>query len=90
MPPKLYSHVQEMVKMKKYDCCLMQKYDKNDFEQMEKIIKHENDMKFSYAAVKQLEGKYLVQDRVTGKIYESAQFLYILIAASLFCNYPKS
>ncbi|MCS5960747.1 hypothetical protein LNP74_18225 [Klebsiella pneumoniae subsp. pneumoniae] len=37
-----------------------------------------------YAAVKQLEGKYLVQNRVTGEIYESAQFLYILVAACLF------
>ncbi len=46
-------------------------------------------MNFSYAAVKQLEGKYLVQNRVTGEIYESAQFLYILVAACLFSNYPR-
>ena len=46
-------------------------------------------MTFSYAAVKQLEGKYLVQNRVTGEIYESAQFLYILVAACLFSNYPR-
>lgn len=44
---------------------------------------------FSYAAVKQLEGKYLVQNRVTHEIYESAQFLYILVAACLFARYPK-
>ena len=43
---------------------------------------------FSYAAVKQLQGKYLVQDRITGRIYESAQFLYVLVAASLFAHYP--
>ena len=47
-------------------------------------------MNFSYAAVKQLENKYLVQNRVTSDIYESAQFLYILVAACLFANYPKS
>ncbi|HAD40273.1 MAG TPA: ribonucleoside-diphosphate reductase subunit alpha, partial [Plesiomonas shigelloides] len=46
-------------------------------------------MNFSYAAVKQLEGKYLVQNRVTGEIYESAQFLYILVAACLFAGYPR-
>jgi ribonucleoside-diphosphate reductase alpha chain len=46
-------------------------------------------MDFSYAAVKQLEGKYLVQNRVTGEIYESPQFLYILVAACLFSKYPK-
>ncbi len=57
---------------------------------MDSYIDHWRDMNFSYAAVKQLEGKYLVQNRVTGEIYESAQFLYILVAACLFANYPKS
>ncbi|HAB80477.1 MAG TPA: ribonucleoside-diphosphate reductase subunit alpha, partial [Glaciecola sp.] len=52
-------------------------------------LDHWRDMNFSYAAVKQLEGKYLVQNRVSGDIYESAQFLYILVAACLFANYPK-
>ena len=56
---------------------------------MDNMINHWRDMDFSYAAVKQLEGKYLVQNRVTGEIYESAQFLYILVAACLFANYPK-
>ena len=46
-------------------------------------------MHFSYAAVKQLEGKYLVQNRVTGDIYESAQFLYMLVGMCLFSKYPK-
>ena len=53
------------------------------------FIDHWRDMTFSYAAVKQLEGKYLVQNRVTGEIYESAQFLYLLVAASLFSKYPQ-
>ncbi len=56
---------------------------------MDTFIDHDRDMTFSYAAVKQLEGKYLVQNRVTGEIYESAQFLYILVAACLFSNYPR-
>ena len=55
---------------------------------MEKFLVHHRDLDFSYAAVKQLEGKYLVQNRVTGEIYESAQFLYILVAACLFAKYP--
>lgn len=46
-------------------------------------------MNFSYAAVKQLEGKYLVQNRVTGEVYESPQMLYMLIGMCLFSNYPK-
>jgi ribonucleoside-diphosphate reductase alpha chain len=46
-------------------------------------------MKFSYAAVKQLEGKYLVQNRVTGEIYESPQLLYMLVGMCLFQDYNK-
>ncbi|HJF23641.1 MAG TPA: ribonucleoside-diphosphate reductase subunit alpha, partial [Proteus mirabilis] len=56
---------------------------------MDKFIVHQRDMNFSYAAVKQLEGKYFVQNRITGDIYESAQFLYVLVAACLFSRYPK-
>lgn len=57
---------------------------------MNGFIDHWRDMTFSYAAVKQLEGKYLVQNRVSGEIYESAQFLYLLVAACLFSKYPTA
>lgn len=89
-PPKLYNHVIKMIKMKKYDSFLIKSYSESEFDYMDKYINHTRDMNFSYAAVKQLEGKYLVQNRVTGKIYESAQFIYILISACLFANYPKN
>lgn len=88
-PPSLYQHVKKMVKIKKYDKSLLINYSKKEFEKMNQFLDHYRDMNFSYAAVKQLEGKYLVQNRVTGKIYESAQFLYILISACLFSKYPK-
>ncbi|GAB3016256.1 class 1a ribonucleoside-diphosphate reductase subunit alpha [Bowmanella dokdonensis] len=88
-PPRLYQHVARMVDMGKYDRHLLEDYSVEEYEQMEDFLDHWRDMNFSYAAVKQLEGKYLVQNRVTGEIYESAQFLYILVAACLFANYPK-
>ena len=88
-PPKLFDHVKRMVEMGKYDEHLLADYSIEEFEQMEEFLDHWRDMNFSYAAVKQLEGKYLVQNRVTGEIYESAQFLYVLVAACLFANYPK-
>lgn len=78
-----------MVDKGKYDHHLLEDYTQAEFEQMDEYLDHWRDMNFSYAAVKQLEGKYLVQNRVTGEIYESAQFLYILVAACLFANYPK-
>lgn len=88
-PPALFAHVAKMVDMGKYDEHLLQDYTPEEFAEMDSYIDHWRDMNFSYAAVKQLEGKYLVQNRVTGEIYESAQFLYILVAACLFANYPK-
>ncbi|MBL5903717.1 class 1a ribonucleoside-diphosphate reductase subunit alpha [Serratia fonticola] len=89
-PPKLLDHVARMVEMGKYDKHLLEDYTTEEFEQMDSFIDHWRDMNFSYAAVKQLEGKYLVQNRVSGEIYESAQFLYILVAACLFSNYPRA
>ncbi|QJC28357.1 class 1a ribonucleoside-diphosphate reductase subunit alpha [Enterobacteriaceae endosymbiont of Plateumaris braccata] len=89
-PPKLYYHVQFMIEQKKYDKFLLEVYTKKEFNIMDSFIDHNRDMKFSYAAVKQLEGKYLIKNRVTGKIYESAQFLYILISACLFAKYHNS
>ncbi|MFP1729251.1 class 1a ribonucleoside-diphosphate reductase subunit alpha [Lonsdalea quercina] len=88
-PPKLYDHVVKMVDMGKYDRHLLEDYTPEEFAQMNEFIDHWRDMNFSYAAVKQLEGKYLVQNRVTGEIYESAQFLYMLVAACLFSGYPR-
>lgn len=88
-PPKLRDHVEGMVEAGRYDSHLFTDYTDADYEAMEGFLRHERDLNFSYAAVKQLEGKYLVQNRVTGDVYESPQFLYILIAASLFSSYPK-
>lgn len=88
-PPKLFDHVSRMVEMGKYDKHLLEDYTLEEFEQMEIFIDHWRDMNFSYAAMKQLEGKYLVQNRVSGDIYESAQFLYILVAACLFSGYQR-
>ncbi|WP_343183667.1 class 1a ribonucleoside-diphosphate reductase subunit alpha [Buchnera aphidicola] len=88
-PPKLYQHVKKMVKKKKYDKNLLTMYSKKEFKKMNNFIDHTRDMNFSYAAVKQMEGKYLIKNRITGKIYETAQFLYILISACIFIKYPK-
>ncbi|QOI10986.1 ribonucleoside-diphosphate reductase subunit alpha [Blochmannia endosymbiont of Colobopsis nipponica] len=88
-PPKLYDHVLKLVNLGKYDKELLKSYNVQDFEYMDSIIDHRRDMNFSYAAIKQLEGKYLAQNRITGEIYESAQFLYMLISACLFSKYSS-
>ncbi|TVP16301.1 class 1a ribonucleoside-diphosphate reductase subunit alpha [Shewanella sp. KCT] len=88
-PPSLYDHVVKLVELGKYDTHILNDYSREELDTLDSYIDHWRDMNFSYAAVKQLEGKYLVQNRVTHEVYESAQFLYILVAACLFANYPK-
>jgi ribonucleoside-diphosphate reductase alpha chain len=87
-PPSLLDHVTRLVALGKYDKHILIDYTREEIEVMDTYIDHWRDMNFSYAAVKQLEGKYLVQNRVTHEVYESAQFLYILVAACLFARYP--
>lgn len=88
-PPNVYDHVVNMVNRKLYDKELLEKYTQEEFDEMNSFIDHLRDMNFSYAAVKQLEGKYLVQDRVEKIVYESPQFAYLLIGAVLFADYSK-
>ncbi|MBD3822156.1 MAG: ribonucleoside-diphosphate reductase subunit alpha [Thiotrichales bacterium] len=88
-PPTLFEHVNKMVRRGMYDVQLLEDYTKAEFDELDAYIKHERDMDFSYAAVKQLEGKYLVQNRVTGQIFESPQFIYMLIPMSLFAHYSN-
>ncbi|MCK5819238.1 MAG: ribonucleoside-diphosphate reductase subunit alpha [Psychromonas sp.] len=89
-PPSVFEHVSKMCSKGKYDSHLLEDYTKKEFEEMDKIIAHNRDLNFSYAGIKQLEGKYLIKNRVTGDIYESPQFLYLLVAACLFAQYEKS
>lgn len=89
-PPKLYDHVARLVDTERYDRHLLEDYTAAEFDEMETFLDHSRDLNFAYAAVKQLEGKYLVQNRVTGEVFESPQFLYVLIGACLFSNYDKS
>ncbi|WP_294948543.1 class 1a ribonucleoside-diphosphate reductase subunit alpha [Sulfurivirga sp.] len=88
-PPSLFEHVNKMVRAGRYDRHLLEDYTKEEFEELDRAIDHDRDMNFSYAAVKQLEGKYLVQNRVTGELYESPQFIYMLVPMCLFAKYPK-
>jgi len=88
-PPHLLTHVGKMVDAGRYDKHLLEDYSEEEFNELNDYLDHSRDMNFSYVAVKQLEGKYLVQNRVTGEIFESPQILYMLVSACLFANYPK-
>ena len=86
-PPSLIHHVINLTDLGIYDKDILNKYNKTEFNELDNYIDHWRDMNFSYAAVKQLEGKYLVQNRVTGEIFESPQFLYMLAGMCLFQEY---
>ena len=88
-PPSLFEHINKMTRANLYDRQVLTDYSKAEIDELDHYIQHDRDMTFGYAAVKQLEGKYLVQNRVTGKIYESPQFIYMLIPMSLFAHYPN-
>lgn len=89
-PPPLFEHVTKLVAAGRYDAQLLEQYSEAEWQQLDKELVHSRDLELAYAGVKQLQGKYLVQDRVSGQIFESPQFAYLLIGASLFANYPSN
>jgi len=73
-----------------YDQDLLNKYSEVEWEELNDYIRHDRDENFTYAAMEQFRGKYLVQNRVTGEIKETPQVAYMLISATLFSEYPKA
>lgn len=68
---------------------LLEWYSDQEWRKMDKMIKHDRDFDFAYAGMKQMLGKYLVQNRVTKEYYETPQMAYMLISATLFHDYPE-
>ena len=71
-----------------YDSAILEKYTEDELSTLNKYIKHKRDENFTYAGLRQVVDKYLVQDRSSGDIYESPQMMYMMIAATLFAEYP--
>lgn len=88
-PPHLFDHVTKLTQEGRYDAHILQDFSKEEFDILNDYIDHNRDLSFAYAAVKQMEGKYLVQDRVSKKVFESPQFLYMLVGMCLFASYDK-
>jgi len=72
-----------------YDEKLITYYSDEEWEKLDNYIKHDRDFNFTYAGLRQIVDKYLVQDRSSEKLYESPQYMYMLISAVLFKNYPE-
>ena len=87
--PILKEHVESCVSKGVYDDTILDKYSEQEWEILNSYIDHDRDYLFTYAGIRQVTDKYLVQDRSTGEIYETPQFMYMLIAVTLFQNDDK-
>tara|TARA_B100001057_G_scaffold183288_1_gene184002 strand:- start:1463 stop:3784 length:2322 start_codon:yes stop_codon:yes gene_type:complete len=85
--PTLLDHIKKCIEVGVYDKEFLVWYTNEEIEEMNMYVKHERDYLFSYAGLRQVVDKYLVQDRSTGEIFETPQFMYMMIAATLFRNY---
>ena len=72
-----------------YDSAILESYTDDEFASLDSYIKHKRDENFTYAGLRQVVDKYLVQDRSNGELFETPQHMYMMIAATLFANYPK-
>jgi ribonucleoside-diphosphate reductase alpha chain len=87
--PSLKDHITKCAYDNNYDKDIFTKYSIEEIEKVETFIDHDRDFLFTYAGLRQVADKYLVQDRSSGRIYETPQFMYIMIALTIFRDYPK-
>ena len=87
--PHLVEHVSNVVLQGYYDTDIMTFYDRDDMELLNSYLDHDRDFNITYVGMEQFRGKYLIKNRVTGKLHETPQMAYMLIAMMLFRRYPK-
>ncbi len=87
--PSLENHITSCTSIGVYDKEIFHKYSKEEIDKANEFIDHERDFLFTYAGLRQVVDKYLVQDRSSGGVYETPQFMYIMIALTVFAEYPK-
>ena len=87
--PPLEQHIYQCVNHEVYDNDIFSKYSKEEIERADSYIDHDRDYLFTYAGLRQVVDKYLVQDRSGGGVYETPQFMYMMIALTIFAEYSK-
>lgn len=87
--PKLVDLVKKNIELGVYTSEILDFYSEAELNKINEFIDHDRDFVFTYAGIKQLIDKYLVQNRKTKELYETPQFAYVLIAAVCFAKYPK-
>ena len=86
--PSLQDHIQRCVESGVYDPAVNDKFSAEEIQEIGKFLDHDRDLLFTYAGLRQVADKYLVQDRSSGQVYETPQFMYMLIAMTMFAEYP--
>ena len=87
--PHLEDHIYSCTNIDVYDKDIFTKYSKEEIDKANGFIDHSRDFLFTYAGLRQVVDKYLVQDRSGGGVFETPQFMYIMIALTIFAEYPK-
>ena len=87
--PHLEEHISNCVKLGVYDEEIFNKYSKEELDKADSYIDHNRDYLFTYAGLRQVVDKYLVQDRSGGGVYETPQFMYMMISLTIFSEYSK-
>jgi len=87
--PHLEEQIMNCTNIDVYDKEIFGKYSKEEIDKANNYIDHERDFLFTYAGLRQVVDKYLVQDRSGGGVYETPQFMYMMIALTIFAEYPK-
>jgi ribonucleoside-diphosphate reductase alpha chain len=87
--PHLNEHIRRCVDIGVYDSVIYDNYTEEELNEANSFIDHDRDLLFTYAAMKELVDKYLVQNRKTNELYETPQFMYMMVALTSFANYPK-
>ena len=87
--PTLEQHIVDCVSSEVYDSDIYNKYSQEEIGRADTFIDHDRDFLFTYAGLRQVVDKYLVQDRSSGGVYETPQFMYMMIALTIFAEYPK-
>jgi len=87
--PSLEDHIYSCTSIDVYDKEILNKYSKEEISKADSYVDHDRDFIFTYAGLRQVADKYLVQDRSNSGVYETPQFMYIMIALTIFSEYSK-
>ena len=87
--PSLSDHITKLAYDDVYDKDIFTKYSIEEIKKAESFIDNDRDFLFTYAGLRQVVDKYLVQDRSSGEVFETPQQMYIMIALTIFRDYPK-